>query len=152
MDEGATLVGTHAAREEEFTFATAPLVERQGRRRLDRLDSRQRRRLMRPHLRREFPTGIEQCGIRGGGTQAIGTIPRAWMWSTVPQVAVHDAVDETSRKRFLRGDQFAGDAHLDRLLDANQPREALRPFRTRDDSEIHFRLPEPLWEWHRGGK
>ena len=54
--------------------------------------------------------------------------------------AFNDFVKETQTHGFRRPDRFAGNEHLHGRSNTDQPREPLRAFRTRDDSEIYFRL------------
>ena len=58
------------------------------------------------------------------------------------QVAVHDAVDEAGGQRVGGLDRLARDAHVEGLLDADQPRQPLRAFGARDDAEVHLGLAQ----------
>ena len=51
------------------------------------------------------------------------------------QVAVDDRVDEPERDRRRGVDGLGAEHELERLLDADQPRHALRPARARNDAE-----------------
>ena len=66
---------------------------------------------------------------------------------TPPPPPMRSSVDRVASMRPPRARRAAvigcaGDAHVERLLDADQPRQPLRAFRAGDDAEIDFRLAE----------
>ena len=59
------------------------------------------------------------------------------------QIALDDLVDQARRERVLRRDRIAGQDHRQRLLDADEPRQALRAARARDQAELDLGQAEP---------
>ena len=57
------------------------------------------------------------------------------------QIAAMMPIDQSAASA-SGADQLAGDAHVDRLFDADQPRQPLRAFGAWNDAEIDFRLTQ----------
>ena len=59
------------------------------------------------------------------------------------QIALDDLVHQSGRERVLRGDRIARQDHRQRLLDADEARQALRAARAGDQAELDLRQAEP---------
>ena len=113
-------------------------------------------RLRRQHITRPLAGGVPGSGehrsIGFRGAQFIGEIARAARLlpnfrfgerdGAGQQIAVNDLIEDAGFQSVRCLDRIAARAHLDRLLDARQARQALRSRRAGDDAEFHFRLPD----------
>ena len=123
--------------------------EGQGRRRFERVDDLYRRDL----AARPGGDGLALLGEKGGVGAAelvgaladlpalcaagngdgLGELDRA-----LEQVALHDLVDQADLLRLRGGDRIARGDHVERRLDADDARHALRAPGAREDTELHF--------------
>ena len=155
MHQRPALVGAHAASEEELALAAAAFLERQRGRGLDRLDGGERRGLVRRRLARQLrPAASSGAAVAGVPSLSV----RSRVRGCGPPLAAASRANATAPSRrspSMRRSMsprpvprapvisLSRDAHVDGLLDADEPGQPLRAFGARDDAEIDFRLTHP---------
>ncbi len=155
------------AHAENLRLARDPVIETQARRRFHRIDGRQRSHLPPPRLARLLASEREDRRVPGRILQFLVTLASLQhqpardaareLDGALQQVALDDLVENPGRKRCFRINGLAERAHLHGFGDAGQPRQPLRPARSGNDPELHFRLPHlrgrdrhPVMTGHRG--
>ena len=152
MNERLRLLGLDAL-EEQRPLTLAALVERQRRRRFDRVDDLQRRHLVAPGLRRQLPCRREQRRVlvrRAQVLRALAGLADARRHADVAretdraldEIAVDDAIDQAGGVRVTRLERLAGHAHVEGLLDADQARQPLRALGAWNDPEVDLGLAD----------
>ena len=139
--------------EEDLALACAPFGERKRRRSFERVDGRDGRFEVAARLARQLAAGCEHrrgsrspvaaCPVARASSDAHrlrAAISRANATAPGSEVAFDDAIDEPGAQRVGGLDRLAGHAHLDRLLETDEPRQPLRAFGAGDDAEVHLGL------------
>ena len=152
VNERLALLGLRAIGEDP-ALADAAFVEGQRGGGLDGVDHGARRLEIAACLLCQFAPrgqerreGVEQsaaCRARSRVSRmratAVGGTPRE-LHGAADEIAIDDPIDQPEAERFGSLDRLAGDAHLDRLFDADQARQPLRALGAGDDAEVHLRL------------
>ena len=141
------------ALEEDLALAADAVGKRQRGRGLDRVHDLQRREHVAARLPRELASRRQERRVRRRRAQLLETLAclRAAACSgrrrfarkrdgAGAQVAADQPIDEAGRQRVGGADRLARHAHLDRLLDADQTRQALRALGARNDAQVHLGL------------
>ncbi len=151
MNERLALLGLRAIGEDP-ALADAAFVKGQRGGGLDRVDHGARRLEIAACLLRQLSAcgqergqGVWRRQLVGAGARsrmratAVGGTPRE-LHGAADEIAIDDPIDQAEAERVGSLDRLAGDAHLDRLLDADQARQPLRALGARDNAEVHFGL------------
>ena len=156
VDERLALLGAHALRAHSSRSRRQPCSNGSVAAASIASTRRERRGLMRPHLRApargrpraaaRSPRACRACrsaraSSRCGPPRAATS--RANATAPSSEIAVDDAIDQAGGERLGRRDRPAGHAHLDRPLDADQPRQPLRALGAGNDAEVRLRAAPP---------
>ena len=149
MNQRLGLLGPHAL-ERDLALAHAAFGERQRDGRLERVDDRDRR----FHVAARLASHLLASGDHRGTASAGGQLVRAL--SRLRDARARDVISRAkasapaarspSTMRSIRPaasasgglDRLARHAHLDGLLEADEPGQSLRAFGARDDAQVHL--------------
>src|SRR5262249_55061084 len=141
--------------EEELALPRQALVEGLVDRRLHRFDARLGRLEAACLTRDRLAELAEDLGLAARGGDLVAQVTHLAQRSLLvddalgernrarAEVALDDLVDQTEPLRLFAADGIAPDDHRQRLVDADEPRQSLRPAGTRDETELDLGLAEP---------